>query len=56
MCFGAAHLLLCRAHRFAARFFHAVSNAIDFDQHVGSVAEIAADGRARGIWLEKRRA
>jgi hypothetical protein len=30
-------------------FFFAVSNAIDFDQHAGSVPEIAADGGACGI-------
>ena len=34
-------------------FFSAVGNAINFDQHAGTVAEIAAHGRARGIGRRK---
>jgi len=36
-----------------SRFFRGAGDAIEFDQHAGGVAEIAADGGAHGIRLRK---
>src|SRR5262249_39746157 len=51
---SAAHvLLLLLARRLRARFLGAISNAIDFDQHAGRMAQVATNGRTHGIGPRK---